>query len=1038
MSKKRRITLIIVMILSLSMLASNLSGLVLAVQAADDFEEFGGDADLGTDGSFEEPSVPDMPSFDQPQQVEPDGPTPEELQRQAEEEAIRLAEEEAARKAQEEEIKRQAEAAAKEAEEEAKRQAEEAARAAEEEAARQEAFERAAREAEEAAKKQAEEEAAAEEAKRKAEEEAKRAAEEAEKAKKAAEEEAKRKAEESMDYAIRTQVDGGSISSIWLEAIVGEGDGLTFAAENVGSRDIDLIYGITGASANVFELSLISGSTALKIGGMDKFSINLDPAAPIGVYSCTIYLKDKNDDANRNTKYISVRAEVTGSPKITSVVVYPQYIKLAQGGSLAFTAYVNANIGQVEQDVNWNVSGASSAGTYITGDGVLNIDPKEKSGSLKVVATSVADPSRYAVASVTVQSNSYNVNAVANPQNGGIVTGGGAVAGGGSVTLSAIPNKNFYFDGWIRDGQKVSTATNYTINNVRSTITVQANFKQNYVTVTAVPENDQAGAVVGGGRITYGGRTTLSAMAYNGFVFTGWKEGGSVISNQPSIELNNLTVDRKIVAMFAKTSYTLTLSSYPSEGGSVSGSGTYKLGESATVQAKPAQGYKFQYWTVNDQVIGRDNTFKIDRIDRDYSLTAVFMKEDILTHKISSGVATTGGTIAPCGTSVVAHGANITYSITPKSGFAILAVAVDGVQVGPVSSYTFKEVWTDHVIAVAFVQTDAGAKAAVASGEKPQTRKVEKVLKSEAPAVSENHVVDIVDAASGSAGDEFVEEMDLTGIDIPTDEELGIVEEPAGEQNSGVLKKLGINMDEARMMIANGDSKSILESAFYEGVLDTYVENQFAPPAEVPDYHLMSREELEQLPVDYINPSMLNLSAVVEKLITPNEVLMIAGDSSATINISLRDADKTIDEKSKKLINQAVGQKPVKYFDFTMLKMVGGMPENVTELAVPMKVVIKIPDDVYKKGKTYSIIRNHNDEIDILPDLDDDPETITFATDRFSSYAIAETVASPKSIAIRFAIGALLSLIIALSCMLILMHHHVKMRRMKRAGRQIK
>ena len=103
-------------------------------------------------------------------------------------------------------------------------------------------------------------------------------------------------------------------------------------------------------------------------------------------------------------------------------------------------------------------------------------------------------------------------------------------------------------------------------------------------------------------------------------------------------------------------------------------------------------------------------------MDRDYSLTAVFLRQGILTHKISSGVATTGGTIAPCGTSVVEHGSKITYTITPKKGFAILAVAVDGVQVGPVNSYTFKEVWTDHVIAVAFVQTDAGARAAAAAG----------------------------------------------------------------------------------------------------------------------------------------------------------------------------------------------------------------------------------------------------------------------------------------------------------------------------------
>ena len=91
------------------------------------------------------------------------------------------------------------------------------------------------------------------------------------------------------------------------------------------------------------------------------------------------------------------------------------------------------------------------------------------------------------------------------------------------------------------------------------------------------------------------------------------------------------------------------------------------------------------------------------------------------------------------------------------------------------------------------------------------------MLKEEAPAVSENHVVDIEEAASGSAGDEFVEEMDLTGISIPTDEELGIVEETAETETSNVLGVLGITMDEARMLIANGEGVGILDAAFYNG-----------------------------------------------------------------------------------------------------------------------------------------------------------------------------------------------------------------------------
>lgn len=1027
MNRKRLFTLIIVMLLSFSMFVSNLAGLNMVVKAAD-FEDFFSD----DDGLYEEPEggyEETGPSEEELRRMEEEA---QEAQRQAEEEARRAAAEEAARQA-EEELRKQEEAA-KAAEEEAKKAKEEAEKkAAAEEAERQAAYEKAAKEAEEAAKKQAEEDAAAEEAKRQAEEQAKRAQEEAEKAKKA-EEEAKKAEKQEYSYAIRTQVGGGSISSICLSSVVGGGDALVFSAVNVGNRDIDLSYGISEASARVFSFSLLSGSGSLKMGDMDKFQIALDPDAPVGRYKCTLFLKDKQDSENRFTTYIDVSAEVTGSAKVTKVVVYPQSIKLSKGGDCGLYAEVQGMHGEVSQDVNWNVVGARSSGTYITGDGVLVIGSNENASSISVVATSVQDPRISGKSTVFVQSDSFNVNAWAEPQNGGIVYGGGAVQRGGSVVLSAVPNKNFYFDGWVRDGRKVSTATNYSIDNIQGNISVKAVFKKNYVNITAVPDNDQAGSVVGGGRISYGGSTTISARAYDGFTFTGWKEGDSIISKSASIDLNNVTVDRKIVAKFAKTKYNISLSCSPFEGGSVTGNGTYKLGDSATIQAKAANGFIFQGWRVNDQTVWLDPTYTISRVDRDYCLTAVFIKAGVVTHNMVAGVATTGGTISPSGSAVVAHGATVTYTITPKAGFAILAVAVDGLQVGPVSSYTFSDIKSDHAIAAAFVQTDAGAKAAKASGNETQTKKVQKVYKEETEENKEDdqQVVDLEKAASGTAGDEYIQEMDLSDITIPTDEELGVVEESIIPETSNVLKKLGISMDEARLWIANGEGKYILESAFYEGSLDTNIDNEYAPPQEKPDYHMMSREELEQLPREDINPSLPNLSSVVEKLITPSEMLSLAEGGTANITVSLRDADNTIDEKSKKVIDGAVGQKPLKYFDLTMMKLVDGMPTNVKELEVPMQIVIRIPDEIYKEGKVYSILRDHNGELTVLPDLDDDPHTITFSTDRFSSYAISEQIATQKSIAIRFAIGALISLIIALTCMLILMYHQIKMKRARR------
>ena len=58
-----------------------------------------------------------------------------------------------------------------------------------------------------------------------------------------------------------------------------------------------------------------------------------------------------------------------------------------------------------------------------------------------------------------------------------------------------------------------------------------------------------------------------------------------------------------------------------------------------------------------------------------------------------------GGAIAPSGPLAVSAGADsATFTITPSTGFALADVLVDGVSVGPVSAYRFRDVANDHTI----------------------------------------------------------------------------------------------------------------------------------------------------------------------------------------------------------------------------------------------------------------------------------------------------------------------------------------------------
>jgi hypothetical protein len=75
------------------------------------------------------------------------------------------------------------------------------------------------------------------------------------------------------------------------------------------------------------------------------------------------------------------------------------------------------------------------------------------------------------------------------------------------------------------------------------------------------------------------------------------------------------------------------------------------------------------------------------------------------TRKTYTITATAGahGSISPNGTVVVNHGAGRQFTIAPDASYAIGEVKVDGVSVGPVSSYNFPNVTANHTIAATFV-----------------------------------------------------------------------------------------------------------------------------------------------------------------------------------------------------------------------------------------------------------------------------------------------------------------------------------------------
>ncbi len=112
----------------------------------------------------------------------------------------------------------------------------------------------------------------------------------------------------------------------------------------------------------------------------------------------------------------------------------------------------------------------------------------------------------------------------------------------------------------------------------------------------------------------YGSTVTLTATPVEGYEFTNWTLNGDVVSTEPTYSAQAIS-DLNIVANFKKRNYLASINS--SEGGSISGSGTgyYEFQTELTLTAEPDEGYKFDGWDVDGELVSTNAqyTFTVSR-----------------------------------------------------------------------------------------------------------------------------------------------------------------------------------------------------------------------------------------------------------------------------------------------------------------------------------------------------------------------------------------------------------------------------------------
>ncbi len=138
---------------------------------------------------------------------------------------------------------------------------------------------------------------------------------------------------------------------------------------------------------------------------------------------------------------------------------------------------------------------------------------------------------------------------------------------------------------------------------------------------------------------------------------------------------------------------------------------------------------------------------------------------------------------------------------------------------------------------------------------------------------------------------------------------------------------------------------------------------------------------------------------LADTILTEEEKEQIKTGTDIKFILDVKDAEDIVSSDDKAVVEEVldtssevrgfvVGQ----YLDISLFKVIGDDRSAISETSKKLTIVINVPESLKSadsgKPRTYAIVRVHEGVAETLTDLDDDDNTITIATDRFSVYAI--------------------------------------------------
>ena len=269
----------------------------------------------------------------------------------------------------------------------------------------------------------------------------------------------------------------------------------------------------------------------------------------------------------------------------------------------------------------------------------------------------------------------------------------------------------------------VSTNASYSFT-VTGNRTLVAHFTALTYTITATADPTTGGTVTGGGTFNYGQSCTLVATPATGHDFINWTKNGQQVSTNTTYTFT-VTESATYVAHFQIQTFTVNLTANPTEGGILTGGGTYNYGQSIQIYATANPGYNFLNWMEDGVVVTTDPHHFID-VYSDRNLVANF---EVQTFDVKVSIEPAEAATVT-GEGNYNYGDEVTLTLLRNEDYRFVNWTEDGEVVSEEMVYVFN-ITSDRNLVANFVFTEDLGENSISAKVYPNPAKGEVTLEGE-------------------------------------------------------------------------------------------------------------------------------------------------------------------------------------------------------------------------------------------------------------------------------------------------------------------